>query len=154
MKTVLRLLPALAVAALLGACATTSTKPGSAASSSQEALLQRAQQRWDYLIAHQAEKAWDYLTPGYRATVTQAKYADGMNNRPLHWSTAKVNKADCAQPDSCMVQVVVTYQVTLPGMAGSSATGFAPLKEQWLLLQNQWYYLPREEGGNSLKATH
>ena len=45
-------------------------------------IKEKAVQRWDYLIAHQAEKAYDFLSPGYRTTITRENYAAGMNNRP------------------------------------------------------------------------
>src|SRR5688572_22783391 len=45
----------------------------------------RAVERWNYLIAHQAEKAYDYLSPGFRSTQTREVYASSMNSRPVQW---------------------------------------------------------------------
>lgn len=143
-----RVLLALAAALLLGACASTpSTSTGASSSDgSKEALKQRATERWEFLIAHDAAKAWEYLTPGYRATITAEKYGNQMNSRPAQWKSAKITKIDCAQPGNCQVYVAVTYSLVM-GIGGSGpVTTFAPLKETWLFLHNQWYYLPSEEG--------
>ena len=51
---------AIALAALAAA--------GCADHSKSENVDRRAVERWNHLIAHQAEKAYDYLTPGFRAT--------------------------------------------------------------------------------------
>ena len=50
----------------------------------------RAVERWNYLIAHQAEKAYDYLSPGTRETQTRESYAAAMNNRPVKWTRGQV----------------------------------------------------------------
>ncbi len=152
----IRWLAVAAASLLLAACAATDTRSDTAgasasASSSQETLKQRAKQRWDYLINKQAAKAWDYLTPGYRATTTREKYAADMNNRPVQWESATIIKTDCAQADNCEVFVSVGYQVRIPG-AGGVAHAFAPVQERWLLLHNQWYYLP-SEGGEKVEKT-
>lgn len=149
MTRVLRPLLVLLATLALGACVTSAPRPG--AGPDQEVLKQRALQRWNLLIAHQADKAWDYLTPGYRQTTSQAEYADAMNNRPLQWKAAAVNKVECATPDSCIVYVLVTYSLRLPGMGGDS-DAFAPIKERWLYLQDQWYHLPREDEGKGFKS--
>lgn len=135
---------------LVAACAGTSERGATFDSASQDALKQRAQQRWDYLVDKQADKAWEYLTPGYRATVSRERYADGMNNRPIQWKSAKVHKIECDQPDRCTVYVSVTYTAPIPGLGQGSGPLFSPSKEVWLLLGKKWYHLPRE-GGGSLK---
>lgn len=151
MKKVLRWLPAIAACALLAACATTTTKP--AAVTGHSALEQRAQARWDALLEHKAEIAWTYLTPGYRATVSQSKYAATMNHRPIQWKTAHVNKVDCERPDSCTVYMLVTFTVPMRGASGPNDTGFTPTREHWLQLKGQWYYLPPEDAGKPLKPS-
>lgn len=142
-----RAMPVLA-ALLLGACASApSTTTGSATSDdSKAALKQRAQQRWELLLAHEAAKAWNYLTPGYRATITAEKYGNKLNSRPIQWKSADVTKIDCAQPGNCQVYVSITYSTVVGIGGGGPITTFAPLKETWLFVHDQWYYLPGEEG--------
>ncbi|MGB8635883.1 MAG: hypothetical protein WCD66_14505 [Rhodanobacteraceae bacterium] len=140
-------LPLVAASLLLAACAGTSTHKTSvmSANAGHDVLKQRAQQRWDDLINKHADKAYEYLTPGYRKTISKEQYASRMNNRPIRWKSAKVNKVECAQPDHCEVFMIVDYTMHTSGIGETE--GFAPLKETWLQLRNQWYYLPREKGG-------
>lgn len=151
----LRLIPVCAAALLLAACATAPTHNNAAASaeSSHAVLKQRASERWQLLIARKGDQAWNYLTPGYRATTTQKRYADEMDHRPVKWTGANVTKVDCASADKCEVYVMVLYDINLPGIA-SGGKSFSPQKEIWLRLGNQWYYLPREEGKSTIHATH
>lgn len=151
----LRLIPACAAALLLAACATTATNnTATSAEASQAALKQRVQARWDDLIARHAEKAYDYLTPGYQKTVSRKTYASQMNNRPVKWTKADVTSVKCASADNCEVYVMVYYTARMSVGAGGGVSSFAPLKETWLQLRNQWYYLPREEGKSTLHAAH
>ena len=75
-----------ALAALLVALAGCNTNKDPAAD-----VEKRATERWNFLIAHQAEKAYDYLSPGTRETQTRERYAKSMNSRPVQWTQAKFN---------------------------------------------------------------
>ena len=145
-------LPLVAASLLLGACAAPGTRNSASSADSHAVLKQRALQRWNDLINKHADKAYEYLTPGYRNTVSQEQYANAMENRPLTWKSARVNKLECEQPDNCTVYMIVDYSMHMPGAGVGDVKGFAPLKETWLRLRNQWYYLPREGGGNLSKA--
>lgn len=137
-----RLLPLIAASALLAACAGSGVTRDT---TSQAALKERVQQRWQLLIDKQGAKAYTYLTPGYRQTISEAQYAARMNNRPIDWSGAKLGELACKQPATCDVHVFVAYSMLVPGMS-QDITSVAPLTEQWLLLDNQWYYLPQLRG--------
>jgi len=75
---------ALAALALAGCGAAVKKDDGAAVEA-------RAAERWNLLIAHQAEKAYDYLTPGFRQTITREKYASDKNDVALRWKSAKVS---------------------------------------------------------------
>ena len=155
MKRILHL-PAIAAACVLFvACVPVSTpRPESSKNpaSSEDVLKQRAEQRWNLLIQRDGAKAWDYLTPGYRATITRDAYAMSMNNRPIRWTSVEATKVSCDQPDNCTVFITVGFDLKVPGTGGTSSS-FAPLRERWLQVQNQWYYLPNEEAGSTVKTT-
>lgn len=101
----------------------------------------RSVERWNYLIAHEAEKAYDYLTPGYRATQTRETYAAAMNNRPLQWKSAKFGSKECEE-DRCTVHVDVTYSLQMPG-AGRSVESTNTQNETWIRVNGEWYFLPK-----------
>src|ERR1700759_2439992 len=93
---------ALALAVLAGCATTTSVKQQNVAKGG-ATLQDRAVERWNFLIAHQAEKAYDYLTPGYRGTKSRDDYAKEMNGRGLHWLAVKYNSEEC-DGDTCKVR--------------------------------------------------
>ena len=104
----------------------------------------RSVERWNYLIAHQAEKAYDYLTPGTRATQTRETYAAAMNSRPVRWTAVKFNRKEC-DTDRCKVYVDVTYSVVMPGAGaiGRPMTATSTQTETWVRVDNGWYFLPK-----------
>ena len=101
----------------------------------------RAVERWNHLIAHEAEKAYDYLTPGFRATQTREAYASAMNNRPLQWKSAKFDHKECEE-DRCTAYVNVTYGLQMPG-AGRSVESVSAQSETWIRVGGEWYFLPK-----------
>lgn len=107
--------------------------------SNPDTIDRRSVERWNYLIAHQAEKAYDYLTPGFRQTQTRENYATAMNSRPVQWKAAKFNKKEC-EADRCKVTIDVTYSVTLGGGAVAETT--SSRLETWLLVDGEWFTLP------------
>jgi hypothetical protein len=104
----------------------------------------RAVERWNYLIAHQADKAYDYLTPGTRATQTRENYAAAMNNRPVKWTAAKFNRKEC-DADRCKVYIDVSYSVAMPGggAAGKPVGTTSTQSETWVHVDDGWYFLPK-----------
>lgn len=140
---------ALCASLLLAACATTSpdtSSPATAGDGAHAALKARAAQRWQYIIDHQPAKAWDYLTPGYRATITRAAYAAKWASTPMRYLSVKVTKASCVRPENCRVYIKLGYALPAPGAGGELIQAVAPIKETWLQLDGNWYYLPDADG--------
>jgi hypothetical protein len=125
---------AIALAALAAA--------GCADHSKSENVDRRAVERWNHLIAHQAEKAYDYLTPGFRATQTREAYASAMNGRPLQWKSAKFNHKECEE-DRCTAYVDVAYTLKMPGGAVGSIESTSTQSETWIRVDGEWYFLPK-----------
>ncbi len=123
----------------LGACTVFVT--GCVDKSSPDMIDKRSVERWNYLIAHEAEKAYDYLTPGYRQTKTREAYASEMNDRPVAWKSAVFEKKEC-DGDRCKVDVSIDYSMPIPGAAGRRSEAKSIQHETWIRLDGQWYYLP------------
>ena len=104
----------------------------------------RATERWNLLIAHQAEKAYDYLSPGTRETQTREGYATSMNSRPVQWTQAKYNHKEC-DADRCKVYIDVTYSVAMPGAGaiGKAIESTSTQTETWVRVKDDWYFLPK-----------
>jgi hypothetical protein len=104
-------------------------------------IRERAIQRWDYLIAHQADKAYDLLSPGYRETKPREDYAREMNSRGVRWSKASFGSQEC-EADVCHVHLAVDYQIKLGATGPAKSTGF--LNETWVRANGKWYFLPEQ----------
>jgi hypothetical protein len=125
----------LLAAAVLAACGSTGVKKDEGS-----IVEARALERWNFLIAHQADKAYDYLTPGFRQTITRDKYAEQKNDVALRWKSARVSGHSC-ETDSCTVIVMVDTQVPMPGI-GRAQPATLPTEEHWIKVDRSWYYLP------------
>ncbi|HEX3895846.1 MAG TPA: hypothetical protein VHW73_06520 [Rudaea sp.] len=121
---------------VIAGCATTTAVKPQAGATAQE----RAVQRWNYLIAHRAEKAYDYLSPGYRATKSRDDYASEMNGRGMHWLSVTPNSAEC-EADTCKVRLIVNIEIDMTGAAGH-VKSISPVVETWIKESGNWYYLP------------
>jgi hypothetical protein len=136
------LLPALA-ALLLSACAGTGGSRDAAGGAGTMAdLEQRALQRWQWLIERKPEQAYAYLTPGYRSTRTLAEYQGAPQNPAVRWTGISWHQAECEQPDSCQVALMLDYQMAAPG--AGNIPGIQQLTERWLRIDGTWFHLPAD----------
>jgi hypothetical protein len=101
----------------------------------EEVVRDRAQARWNALIAGEWDKAYSYMTPSYRAVVEQKRYPSRFSGS-VSWLAAEVVRVDCAE-QSCTVRMKVTFRPVLGGRPGSAAsTGF---DETWVFEDGQWW---------------
>jgi len=107
----------------------------------EEIVAERAQARWDALIARDYREAWKFLTPGYRETLEDFDYAAEMARRPIQWTSAEVFRVECDEDlPRCSVQTRIEYTVpaAMPGVGSlSSRSGSV---EIWLQIEGQWWY--------------
>ena len=129
---------ALALPLALAACAPQQAKPGKHDEGA--VVEQRAQERWNLLIAHKAEKAYDYLSPGFRQTISREKYAQQKNDVALQWKAVHVVGHSC-DGDTCDLNINVDVTAVMPGI-GKPAPATVPTLEHWIRLNGNWFYLP------------
>ena len=128
------------LALLLSACA------GTGRSVTAVTPEQRAQERWDLLLAGDFVKAYEYLSPGMRSESTAEAYAAQMGVRPVKWTAAKVLGADCDSGDGeglCRVTVKVDFTVpaSIPGVKRLSSS--SSLVERWIRIDGEWFHVSR-----------
>jgi len=97
-----------------------------------EVVAQRAQARWDRLIARDLAGAYEYLSPASRATtpldVYKAKHKVGM------YRSVKVDDVNC-EAEACVVKLSLTYDF-------KRTKGITtPLTEKWIISQGQAWFV-------------
>lgn len=135
MNTEIRILASLALSTCVLAVS------GCVDKSNPDMVDKRSVERWNFLVAHEAEKAYDYLTPGYRATQTRENYAASMNNRPVQWTGATFKDKAC-DGDRCKVEVNIRYSVVMPGTGSRKTESESVQAETWIRVNGEWYFLP------------
>ena len=78
----------------------------------EQLVQQRAQQRWDALLAGDFAKAWTYTPASYRARVKQDDYRDQFG-RGGRWTAATVKSVDTASAKAAKGLVVPAKWPTL-----------------------------------------
>ena len=128
------LLTAVAATALLVACG--DNRPP------EEIVAERAQARWNALVASEFERAWEYYAPGFREQNSAGAFAAEMARRPIQWENAKVVGAECNE-NRCEVEITVDYEVTkAPGqLSGFQST--RTVTDIWINVNREWWYALR-----------
>ena len=106
----------------------------------EDAVENRAQQRWDALIAFNPNEAWEFYTPGFRSSHPQRSFAQDMSRRPIRWLEAEVTEVLCEEEDLCTAWVEVKYDApgAPPTMRGVELR--RAVEETWLRIDGQWWY--------------
>jgi hypothetical protein len=137
MPTFFRSAPVLLLALLLSACATAPKSPPTAT------LEERAQARWQLLLAGEIGEAYAYLSPGYRTMTTRDSYVARLGRRQVEWLGAEVESTSCPEGEGyCEVIVALSYQVrsTLPRVGRMETT--SKVSERWIQEGGQWFHVP------------
>lgn len=118
---------------LSAGCASTVTSPDAVAKqeSDEQALVRRAQERWDALLAMNFEKAYGYISPGGRLKYSLEEYSKRV--RGEFWRGTKAKSAAC-QPDYCVVTLDFQYEVS--GLKLSQA-----INETWIQDGGVWWFV-------------
>lgn len=125
-----------------GAAASSARGAAAAASSSADALLARANERWQLLIAGKFSEAYAYLSPGYREVVDQEEYVQTMARRQVFWTEAVAADQECAE-QLCRVRVDVQYKVNMPVMGVGEVDSSTTVIENWIAgSDGLWYLVP------------
>ena len=119
---------ALLVSLLLAACATAPwAEP-------QDQVRDRANARWQALLAGNFAKAYTFTTPTFKKTMTEQAYKGQFAN--AQWMGAEVVGVTCAQPTVCLAKVRLDSKINLPRTTLNKIT--THFDETWLLEDGQW----------------
>ena len=123
---------------LLSACATTSTAPP------EDIVKQRAQARWDALLARDYATAYSYYSPGYRSTTSVTDYEIGIRLRRVRWTSAEYLEHNCDE-NTCAVKFRLGYRVGSPVPGVDVWDGWDGIEDQWVKTGGEWWYFPEEQ---------
>ena len=116
----------------LAACATLQKTP-------EEAVKQRASQRWAFLIEREFAKAYELLVPSYRSVVALDAYRSRFGNS-VNWTGAEVVSVRC-EADRCTATVRIDAKALLPGNFGNTIS--THVDETWLLEDGRWWFFQK-----------
>lgn len=102
----------------------------------QMAVRDRANSRWQTLMAGDYAKAYTFTTPTFRKNTTEAAYLEQFEKKP-QWHGAEVLTVTCATPASCVAKVRIVVKIALPRTKLDRITTHSD--EKWLLEDGQWW---------------
>jgi len=122
----------LAASALwLAGCATLAP-----ATTPEEVVVQRSQERWDALLKGDFARAWTYAPPSVRAEVKQGDYKKRFGTAGK-WKSVQIEKVTC-EPETCIVRVLVVTELAVPGFKGKDLK--STVDEAWVRDDGQWWF--------------
>lgn len=123
----------LVLALVLTACAGTPTQG--------HPVVERAQARWDTMLAGDLQAAYGYLSPAYRSSVSSMQYQRQIMLQKVRWTGAEYIDSNCSE-ESCKVRISLDFSLmgALPGVRRFD--GNQEIEETWVKSQGQWWYLP------------
>lgn len=126
---------AILAAALLASCAALDTR------SPEEVVAERAQARWEALVAGNIQDAYQYYSPGYRSGVSAGALAGQVAGRQVQWKKANIHEVTCEEA-VCRAVVFVDYQARSPLPRVGRLESSTRVEETWIESGGNWYYAP------------
>lgn len=119
--------------ATLSGCATMGSKP-------EDQVKALANQRWQYLVAGDFDKAYEMAAPGFRKIRPLRDYRVRKSAVPVKWLAAEVLRVSCTpteQPTKCLVRIKLDSEAMVPGAPkGVLSSG---IDETWLFEDGRWW---------------
>ena len=107
----------------------------------EQKVLDRAQARWDAVIAGDLESAYAYYSPGYRSATSVIDFAVEIRTRRVGYTSAKYVSHECGEA-RCTIKFLVGFRVPapIPGMTVFDSTQL--IEDTWVRTDGKWWYLP------------
>ena len=114
--------------AMAGGCAIIER---AAVEESKQQVAERAQERWDFLMKGQVERAYEYFSPTSRETLGLEAFKRRSGTTRL-WRRTQLEKVDC-QADACKVTMTLEYDMR--EFKGLKTT----VEEAWVKDSGTWW---------------
>lgn len=106
-----------------------------------ELLQQRAQARWDALLAGDFAAAYEYFSPGYRSGKSVADFEIDIRSRRVQYVSAAYQQHACDET-ACTVKMLVGYRVVRPVAGVPEWNSTSLVEERWINSGGSWWFLP------------
>lgn len=143
----LRIIGLAGLVVMLGACGQqggneqAETEVGAGSLSGEQRVIQRAEGRWQSLIAWDMEKSYSYLSPGTRQRMPLSVYMKKKALAPMQYTGAVVKNTQCEnQVCTLKVQISYLYQGTVSAAQGQEMS--STITENWIMADGNWFYVP------------
>ncbi len=120
----------------LTACATSPDSAG-------DAVTERAQDRWDAVLAGDYETAYSFYSPGFRSTTPMIDLAIKIRSQRVQWVSTEYKDHSCDE-SACTVSFLVGFKIAYPVRGMKVWESSSLVDEQWVKTEGQWWYLPKE----------
>ena len=121
---------ALCASTALVACA------GINATSPEEVVKQRVNERWKALVSGDFARSYSYTAPSFRGLISQDVYRSRIGGA-VNWVAGEVATVECPEAIKCIARVRIDYKPLLRGRAGNTFSTYA--NETWVLEDGQWW---------------
>lgn len=125
----------LLLAVLLSACATDPVAHRDAV------VAERAQARWDALLAKEFATAYGYAAPGYRSATTATDFEIEFRSRRMTYDSAEYRSHRCEEK-VCTVSMWVAYTVPRPAQGVPEWKSQSMIEERWIEIGGEWWFSP------------
>lgn len=106
----------------------------------EQTVEERAQERWNFIVAREYGEAWNYQTPAFRQSTSREDFAFDMVRRRVRWTDAVVSGAEC-EGDRCEVAVTVSYTPVGGPSQFRDMVLSRDRTETWIRLEGQWWHV-------------
>lgn len=105
----------------------------------EQALTNRAMQRWNALINQDFNQVYEFENPGFRQVNPKEKYRSFYGSA-IKWEKAQVTKVSLSS-DHLRAKLNVKIDYDGPTPEGQSYKGQMNVEDTWIWVDNQWWFI-------------
>lgn len=122
--------------AFLAGCAST------AGPAAVDPVRERAEARWQALLAGDLETAYTYYSPGYRSANSVIDFGVSWSMRRVQFTAAEYGGHQCEE-SRCKVTFETGFKVDKPVPGMDVFEGSQTVEETWIKTDGQWWFVPK-----------
>ena len=121
---------------LMAGCASTSSL-----GARDKQIQERAQARWDALLAGDYATAYSYASPGYRSATSAVDFEIAFRLRRVQYTSADYKEHSCEEA-VCKVRMEIGHKVIRPVAGLPEWKSAGVIEERWIKTDGEWWFLP------------